>query len=117
MSNHHKINYLEFPAKNMYKTKIFFSKIFGWKFQDYGQEYCAFFDSGLDGGFFKSDKSSSTDNGGCLVVLYSKSLNETQEKIENEGGKIIKAAFDFPGGRRFHFTDPNGNEFAVWSED
>jgi predicted enzyme related to lactoylglutathione lyase len=116
MSNHHKINYVEFPAKNMYKTKIFFSKAFGWKFQDYGVDYCAFFGAGIDGGFYKSEQNASTANGSPLIVLYSDSLEKTQTIIEDAGGSIIKAIFEFPGGRRFHFGDPNGNEFAVWSD-
>lgn len=116
MSNHHKINYVEFPAKDMYKTKMFFAKAFNWQFQDYGLEYCAFFGAGIDGGFYKSDQNSSTDNGSVLIVLYSENLTETQKIVEEVGGSIIKAIFEFPGGRRFHFGDPNGNEFAVWSD-
>ncbi len=116
MSNHHKINYVEFPAKNMYKTKIFFAKVFDWTFQDYGLEYCAFFGAGIDGGFYKSEKKSSTDNGSALIVLYSERLEETQKEVEEAGAKIIKPIFEFPGGKRFHFGDPNGNEFAVWSD-
>ncbi len=116
MSNHHKIDYLEFPAKDMYQTKLFFAKVFGWQFEDYGADYCAFSDSGLAGGFFKSQQSSSTQNGAVLVVLYSELLEQTKSIIEQNGGTIIKSTFDFPGGKRFHFADPNGNEFAVWSD-
>ncbi|MDQ7049966.1 MAG: VOC family protein [Enterobacterales bacterium] len=113
---HNKINYIEFPAKNMFKTKMFFAKCFAWKFQDYGTDYCAFFESGLDGGFYKSDQKASTAKGSCLVVIYSDSLQQTQQAIEQHGGKITKSIFDFPGGRRFHFTEPSGSEFAVWSD-
>jgi len=116
MSNHHKINYVEFPAKNMYKTKMFFAEVFGWKFQDYGPEYCAFFESGMDGGFFKSDQVCNADAGSTLIVLYSDNLEQSQEAIEQAGGSIKKAIFEFPGGKRFHFCDPNGNEFAAWSD-
>ncbi len=116
MSIHHKINYVEFPAKDMYKTKMFFAKVFNWKFQDYGTEYCAILESGIDGGFFKSDLACSSENGSALIVMYSETLEETLSSVEDAGGKIIKAIFDFPGGRRFHFADPNGNEFAVWSD-
>jgi uncharacterized protein len=116
MSNHHKIDYVEFPAKDMYKTKIFFAKAFAWKFEDYGPEYCAFSSSGLNGGFFKSDRTSSTEQGSVLVVLYSENLEATLETVEQCGGTIVKSIFEFPGGRRFHFADPNGNEFAVWSD-
>ena len=111
-----KINYLEFPSKDLGKTKIFFTEVFAWKFTDYEPEYTAFENAGINGGFFKSDLNVSTENGSVLVVLYSKRLEQTQRKIEKSGGLIIKPIFSFPGGRRFHFSDPNGNEYAVWSD-
>lgn len=113
-----KINYLEYPAKDLEKTKQFFTSVFGWLFTDYGPEYTAFASSsaGVDGGFFLSELVSSTENGACLTVLYSGILEETEKRILNGGGEIIRPTFAFPGGRRFHFTDPNGNEFAVWSD-
>lgn len=116
LSKHEKINYLEFPAKDIAKTKQFFSSVFGWTFEDFGPEYTAFSNQGLDGGFFKSDLSTSTKNGSALVVFFSNNLEETLAKIEAAGGGIIKPIFSFPGGRRFHFSDPNGNEYAVWAE-
>ena len=116
MNNHEKINYVEFPTKDIQATKTFFSKAFEWSFTDYGPDYTAFENQGLDGGFFSSDQISSTSNGSALIVFYSSSLEETQTKIENAGGMIIKKIFTFPGGRRFHFSDPNGNEYAVWSD-
>ena len=118
MSRHEKINYLEFPAKDLLAVKKFFSKIFSWEFVDYGPEYAAFTSSsaGVDGGFFQSDLASSTTTGAVLVVLYSDELEKTKAKIEPAGGSIVKDIFSFPGGRRFHFSDPSGNEYAVWSE-
>jgi predicted enzyme related to lactoylglutathione lyase len=116
MTQNNKINYIEIPAQNIAATKAFFSTVFGWSFVDYGPEYCSFTAQGVDGGFFKSDLVVSTKNGSPLIVLYSNELEATQNKIEKAGGKIIKPTFSFPGGRRFHFSDPNGNEFAVWSE-
>jgi predicted enzyme related to lactoylglutathione lyase len=116
MNKHEKINYVEFPSKDLEITKAFFSVAFGWSFIDYGPEYIAFSDEGLDGGFFKSDLNASSDAGSALVVLYSNELETTLAKIEKAGGAIIKPIFSFPGGRRFHFIDPNGNEYAVWSE-
>jgi predicted enzyme related to lactoylglutathione lyase len=116
MHEHEKINYIEFPAKDIDATKAFFSAVFGWSFVDYGPEYTAFSNAGLDGGFFKSELTVSTENGSALIVLYSKQLEKTLIKIENAGGSIIKPIFSFPGGRRFHFADPNGNEYAVWSD-
>jgi len=116
MHDHEKINYLEFPARDLEKTKAFFTDVFGWSFIDYGPEYTAFAKAGLDGGFYKSDLTVSTANGSALVVFYSKDLEQTFAKIEKDGGTIVKPTFSFPGGRRFHFTDPSGNEYAVWSD-
>lgn len=116
MNEHEKINYIELPAKDLEETKQFFASAFGWSFVDYGSEYIAFSNAGMDGGFFKSDLVSSSDKGGALIIFYSKNLEETQTKIENSNGVIMKPIFTFPGGRRFHFTDPNGNEYAVWSD-
>ena len=116
MNNHEKINYVEFPSKDIEVTKAFFKAAFGWEFTDYGPDYTAFSNAGLGGGFFKSDLSVSTDNGSALVVLFSDQLEETQSKIESAGGSTVKEIFSFPGGRRFHFSDPNGNEYAVWSD-
>jgi uncharacterized protein len=116
MNEHEKINYVEFPAKNIEAVKDFFIAAFGWSFTDYGPEYTAFSNQGLDGGFFQSDLSVSTENGSALIVFYSKDLEQTRAKIEGAGGSIVKPIFAFPGGRRFHFADPNGNEYAVWSD-
>ncbi len=115
MSEHEKINYLELPASNLPATKKFFSKVFGWVFTDYGPEYIAFEKAGIAGGFWKSNGVMAAETS-ALVVFYSKTLLQTQAKIEKAGGSILKPIFDFPGGRRFHFSDPNGNEFAVWSD-
>lgn len=111
-----KINYVEMPSLDLSVTKKFFSSAFGWSFVDYGPDYMAIEDAGLDGGFFTSDQQSTTANGSVLVVLYSVNLEETREKVASSGGTIIQDIFSFPGGRRFHFSDPNGNEYAVWSE-
>lgn len=111
-----KINYVEMPSRDLEVTKRFFGEAFGWSFVDYGPEYVAIADAGLDGGFFKSDKVATTDNGSVLVVLFSTDLEATLEKVRSSGGRIVQDIFPFPGGRRFHFSDPNGNEYAVWSE-
>ncbi len=116
MTKHEKINYIEFPARDIDNAKRFFSEVFGWSFTDYGPEYTCFIDAGINGGFFKSDLNSSTENGAPLIVLYSENLEQTQAKIEKAGGKILKPTFSFPGGSRFHFSDTNGNEYAVWSD-
>lgn len=116
MKAHQVINYLEFPACDLEATKAFFSCVFGWTFTDYGPDYTAFSDDSVDGGFYRADLCSSTANGAALTVFYSDNLETTQASIEVAGGEIVKPIFEFPGGRRFHFCEPSGNEFAVWSD-
>ena len=116
MAINEKLNYVEFPAHDLESTKQFFIKAFAWRFTDYGPEYTSFSDQGLDGGFFKSDMKSSTANGAALLVFYSANLESTEQRVKQAGGVICKPIFSFPGGRRFHFTEPSGNEFAVWSD-
>jgi predicted enzyme related to lactoylglutathione lyase len=116
MNEHEKINYVEFPAVNLDATKDFFSKSLNWTFEDFGPGYTAFSGQGLDGGFFKSDQKSTSENGAALIVFYSSDLQNTLSKIENAGGFISKPIFAFPGGKRFHFIEPSGNELAVWSD-
>lgn len=116
MSEHEKLNYVEFPSPDLQSTKLFFERAFGWSFIDYGPEYAAFSGQGLDGGFFKANLCSSTANGAALLVFFSNDLERTFGKVTETGGSIIKPIFSFPGGRRFHFTEPGGNEFAVWSD-
>jgi predicted enzyme related to lactoylglutathione lyase len=112
-SNDRRIDYIEFPTEDAGKSKEFYSSAFGWKFEDYGPQYTAFHDGRLAGGF-------SADAGERpakpLIVLYAADLDAAQRAVEQAGGKIARAIFAFPGGRRFHFTDPSGNELAVWSE-
>lgn len=117
MTKHEKINYVEFAAKDLSATKAFFQHAFDWSFTDYGPAYTAFSNQGLDGGFYQAELASTADNGGALIVFYSDSLEATQAKVEQAGGIIVKPIFSFPGGRRFQFKEPSGNEFAVWGED
>ena len=116
MPAHEKINYLEYAARDLIATKAFFTQVFGWDFVDYGPEYSAFSDQGTDGGFYQADMESNSDKGAALTVFYSDELEATLEKVTKAGGRIIKPIFSFPGGRRFHFTEPSGNEFAVWGD-
>ena len=106
------INYIEFNVADIAKSKHFYGKAFGWTFTDYGPEYCEFSDGQMKGGF---DASAPARPGGPLVVLYGDDLDDVQRRIEEAGGKIVKPIFEFPGGRRFHFTDPDGYELAVWT--
>ncbi len=116
MPNHEKIDYLEYPARDLAATKAFFEQVFGWSFTDYGPEYTAFDHQGVDGGFYLADLRSTADKGAALTVFYSEDLQATLNKVTAAGGEISTPVFEFPGGRRFHFKEPSGNEFAVWAE-
>ncbi len=111
--NEGRMDYIEFPGTDIVKTKAFYIQAFGWKFPDYGPDYTSFEDGRIAGGFSKERE---MGRGGPLVVLYAADLAACEAKVKAAGGKIVKDAFAFPGGRRFHFTDPSGNELAVWSE-
>lgn len=108
------INYIEFKAHNLEKIKQFYSKCFGWVFTDYGDTYIAFSESGLEGGFEKTDDKIIN---GVLVVLHHKNLDLIKKKIIEAKGVISIDIFSFPGGNRFHFIDPSGNELAVWCKN
>ena len=112
-SNDGRMDYVEFPGADIVKTKSFYGEVFGWKFTDYGPDYASFEDGRLAGGFSKERR---TIQGGALIVIYARDLEATEASVRRAGGKISKDTFSFPGGRRFHFIDPNGNELAVWSE-
>lgn len=107
------INYIEFKANDLTAIKQFYSKALGWKFTDYGPDYTSFENSGISGGFEQSDD---TIVNGALIVLFHQDLEKIKSAIASAGGTIAKDIFSFPGGRRFHFTDPAGNELAVWSD-
>ena len=107
-----KVDYVEFPGGDLAGTKAFYGKAFGWTFTDYGPTYAAF-NEGLDGGF-QADEADTVQK--PLVILYATDLEAMEAKVRAAGGTITKAIFSFPGGRRFHFADPAGNEMAVWSE-
>ena len=113
MAGELQVNYIEFGVKAIPATKRFYGDAFGWKFQDWGDDYASFSEAGIDGGFRSDDTSTITHP---LVILYSAKLEAAVARVEKAGGKIVKPIFSFPGGRRFHFTDPSGNELAVWSD-
>jgi predicted enzyme related to lactoylglutathione lyase len=112
-SNDGRMDYIEFPATDISNTEGFYINVFGWKFTDYGPEYTSFEDGRLSGRFRKEP---SVRRGGPLVVIYAIELEAMEAKIRDAGAEIVKPTFSFPGGRRFHFADPNGNELAVWSD-
>ncbi len=108
-----RVDYIEFLTTNIEETKRFYSEVFRWEFTDYGPEYTSFTDGRLGGGFALAPEVAA---GGPLVVLYATKLEEIAASIRGSGGRIVRDPFEFPGGRRLHFTDPSGNELAVWSD-
>ena len=116
--NHHKIHYIEFAASDVARAKQFYSAVFGWEFKDWGPEYIDFApeSGGIAGGFRLSKPEETSGSAAPLIVLYSKDLKATEAAIVAAGGAIIVPTFEFPGGRRFHFSDGVGNVLAVWSE-
>lgn len=113
MNRDKKIDYIEFNVSSIQQSKDFYGKAFGWTFTDYGSDYCEFTDGRMKGGF---NATLPPNPGGPLVVLYGDDLEGLMKAVEAAGGKITKPIFNFPGGRRFQFTDPGGYELAVWCE-
>lgn len=113
--NNNRIDYIEFAVSDIERSKDFYGKVFNWQFTDYGPGYCEFTDGRLAGGL--TTLSEVQSNGGPLVILYADDLEQTQKRLEEAGATIVLPIFSFPGGRRFHFTDPDGYQLAVWSDN
>jgi uncharacterized protein len=109
---HHAIDYIEIGVTDVAAAKTFYGAAFGWSFADYGPDYAGIQGEGKEAGGLRRDDE--IRPGGPLVVLYSDDLDRTVEAVTAAGG-VAQPIYDFPGGRRFHFTDPSGNELAVWS--
>jgi predicted enzyme related to lactoylglutathione lyase len=111
---HHAIDYVEITVRDVASAKRFYAAAFGWEFNDYGPSYAGI--RGTDRELGGLAGAANVKTGGPLVVLYSRDLDATLAAVRSAGGKITKPPFAFPGGRRFHFSDPSGNELAVWSD-
>ena len=114
---HHAIDYIEIAATDLTAAKAFYAGAFGWTFQDYGPGYCGFVDPerGREAGGLRLVPADEVSGGGPLVILYSSDLEASERAVRGAGGQVVAPIFDFPGGRRFEFTDPAGNRLAVWS--
>ena len=108
-----RVDYLELPATDVAAARRFYEQAFGWLFTDYGPDYTSFVDGRLAGGFTTGRPMT---RGGALVVLFALDLADAERRVRDAGGAVVTPAYDFPGGRRFHFTDPSGNELAAWSD-
>lgn len=114
MKPENRIDYVEIPVTDLPRARAFFEAMFGWEFQEWGDEYFSFNDGRLDGGFRKETELAAPGTG-VLLVFYSDNLERDVERVQELGGSISQDIFPFPGGRRFHFIDPVGNEYAIWS--
>lgn len=108
-----RVDYIEFPATDLPRAREFYEGVFGWKFKEWGGEYLSFDDGRLSGGVRHADR---INHGGALIIMYAMDLEALQHSIEARGGRIVEPTFHFPGGRRFHFEDTEGNVLAVWSD-
>lgn len=108
-----RVDYVEFSAPDLAAVKRFYGSVFGWRFTDWGDDYVSFEDGRLSGGFYRGE---ARGNGGALVVIYAVDIEAVHAAVCDAGGTVVKPTFSFPGGQRFHFTDPAGNELAVWSD-
>lgn len=114
MRPENRIDYLEIPVSDPAKARAFFEAMFGWEFQEWGPDYLSFNDGRLDGGICRAEEPGL--GRGVLLVFYSEDLQRDLEKVKKLGGTITKDIFEFPGGSRFQFLDPTGNEYAIWKE-
>lgn len=105
------INYIEFVSRDFGTSRSFFENAFGWRFTDYGPDYVGIEDAGLDGGIARAQSGHKEP----LVILFADDLDAAEAAVRKAGGEITAEQYDFPGGRRFHFREPGGNELAVWA--
>lgn len=112
---HHSIDYIELGAPELAATRAFYESAFGWRFNEYGPDYLGIAAPEGDGEVGGLNRTGSPGRGGVLVILYSDDLDATAAAVRAAGGEVVEGPYEFPGGRRFHFTDPSGNELGVWS--
>ncbi len=115
MSEENRIDYVEIPVTDLSKARDFFSALFGWSFEEWGDDYLSFNDGRLDGGFRRSAETAPAT--GVLVVFFSADLERDFDRVQKLGATISEPVFSFPGGRRFHFVDPTGTEYAIWAAE
>jgi predicted enzyme related to lactoylglutathione lyase len=105
-----RMNYLELPVADTARAKGFYAAAFGWTFTDFGPSYAATMSGDTDVGF-QADPAERTRS--ALPVIEVDDLERAQVAVESAGGRVTRHIFAFPGGRRFHFVDPDGHELAA----
>lgn len=105
-----RINFIELPASDIGAARAFYSTVFGWELTDYGPSYSCTttgkVDLGLQGDMSEAPRMP-------LPVVLVDDIEAAKDAVAEAGGTISKPVFAFPGGRRFHFLDPNGHELAI----
>lgn len=116
-STHHTLDYIEIPVDDLARARDFYTSAFGWSFNDYGPTYAGIrsADGTTDVGGLNLTESHHAATGGVFVLLYSEDLDASVTAVESAGGSVLQRPYEFPGGRRFHFADPSGNELGVWA--
>ncbi|WP_017580213.1 VOC family protein [Nocardiopsis valliformis] len=112
---HHTIDYVELSVTDLEEAKRFYTEAFGWRFNDYGPMYAGIRSPDGESEVGGLNPNGEVRGGGPLVLLFSEDLDRTVEAVAGAGGRILKAPYSFPGGRRFHFADPSGNELGVYA--
>jgi uncharacterized protein len=112
---HHAIDYIELMVSDLAEAKAFYGSAFGWTFNDYGPAYAGIRSPDGEGEVGGLNPARGPQRGGPLVLLYSDDLDGSVSAVEAAGGEVVEGPYEFPGGRRFHFTDPSGNELGVWA--
>lgn len=113
MAVENRIDYVEIPVTDPAKARDFFTALYGWEFESWGDDYISFSDGRLAGGFRRSEEPAPAT--GVLIIFFSENLERDVDRVKELGATISMDVFSFPGGRRFHFVDPVGNEYAIWS--
>jgi uncharacterized protein len=113
---HHAIDYVELTVTDLAQAMSFYTAAFGWRFNDYGPGYAGIVGPDGEGEVGGLAAGSEVRPGGPLVLLFSQDLDRTVEEVRQAGGTVVRGPYAFPGGRRFHFQDPSGNELGVYSE-
>jgi predicted enzyme related to lactoylglutathione lyase len=105
-----RLNYVELPVGDLSAAKAFYEAAFGWSMTEFGPTYAATLtgdtDIGLQGDAAEATKAP-------LPVIEVDDLEAALRSVEEAGGAVLRPIFAFPGGRRFQFLDPSGNEVAA----
>lgn len=109
-----RFNYVEFPSRDIGRARLFWEQAFGWQLTGFGPSYAATTSGDTDIGL-QADAAEASR--APLPVIEVEDVVAALDAVAAAGGTILRPIFAFPGGRRFHFSDPDGNEIAVAQTD